>query len=78
MGCEETPGVVPGIAWDGLVDPTTTHPQPCGKDGINCNGKACVPANLVFGPLSDDDMCILTATVYDPIPGAPPETACDF
>ena len=45
---------------------------------VNCNGKACVPANLVFGPLSDDNMCILTATVYDPIPGAPPETACDF
>jgi hypothetical protein len=76
LGCEETPGVVPGHQWDGLVDPTTSHPKPCGKDGVNCNGKPCVPANLVFGPLSDDDMCILTATVFDPLPGAPPEEAC--
>jgi hypothetical protein len=37
-----------------------------------------VPANLVFGPLSDDDMCILTATVYDPLPGVPPAEACRF
>jgi hypothetical protein len=35
-----------------------------------------VPANLVFGPLSDDDMCILTAIVYDPKPGVAPEQAC--
>jgi hypothetical protein len=78
MGCEETPGVVPGVEWDGLADPTTTHPKPCGKDGVNCDGKPCVPANLVFGPLSDDDMCIFTATVYDPYPGAPPDEACRF
>lgn len=78
MGCEETPGVVPGVEWDGEADPSTTHPKPCGKDGVNCDGKPCVPANLVFGPLSDDDMCIFTATVYDPIPGAAPEDACRF
>jgi hypothetical protein len=76
FGCEDTPGVVPGVQWDGFVDPTTTHPKPCGKDGANCGGNACVPANLVFGPLSDDDMCILTATVYDPLPGVPPDEAC--
>ena len=77
-GCEETPGVVPGIQWDGVADPTTTHPKPCGKDGVNCDGKPCVPANLVFGPLSDDDMCIFTATVYDPLPDVPPDQACRF
>ena len=77
-GCEETPGVVPGVQWDGVADPVTTHPQPCGKDGVNCDGKPCVPANLVFGPLSDDDMCILTALVYDPLPGVPPAEACNF
>jgi hypothetical protein len=77
-GCEETPGVVPGTQWDGTSDGTSTHAQPCGKDGVNCQGKPCVPANLVFGPLSDDDMCILTATVYDPLPGVPPEEACRF
>ena len=78
VGCEDAPGVVPGIQWDGVVDATTTHAKPCGKDGINCGGKPCVPANLVFGPLSDDDMCILTATVYDPLPGVPPDQACRF
>ncbi len=78
MGCQQTPGIVPGIAWDGVADPTTTHAQPCGKDAANCGGNPCVPANLVFGPLSDDDMCILTATVYDPIPGAAPADACRF
>jgi hypothetical protein len=78
LGCEDAPGVTPGVQWDGLVDPTTTHAKPCGKDGVNCDGKACVPANLVFGPLSDDDMCILTATVYDPLPGVSPEEACRF
>lgn len=78
LGCEETPGVVPGSPWDGSSDGLATHPKPCGKDGVNCEGKPCVPANLVFGPLSDDDMCILTATVYDPLPGVPPAEACRF
>jgi hypothetical protein len=78
MGCEETPGVTPGAPWDGVGDGTDTHAKPCGKDGVACDGKPCVPANLVFGPLSDDDMCILTATVYDPLPGASPAEACRF
>jgi hypothetical protein len=77
-GCEETPGVAPGVQWDGVTDPEISHPKPCGKDAANCGGKPCVPANLVFGPLSDDDMCILTATVYDLLPGVPLEEACAF
>lgn len=77
-GCEDTPNVVPGTPWDGVSDGQSSHAKPCGKDGVNCAGKPCVPANLVFGPLSDDDMCILTATVYDPLPGVPPGEACQL
>jgi hypothetical protein len=47
-------------------------------DAVNCDGAACVDANLVFGPLSDDDMCVLTAFVYDPIPGVADDEACDL
>ena len=78
MGCQETAGVVPGVPWDGIGDGTGGHAKPCGKDAANCDGQPCVPANLVFGPLSDDDMYILTATVYDPLPGVPPDQACRF
>jgi hypothetical protein len=58
------------------LSPLTTHAQPCGKDGENCGGRPCVPANLVFGALSDDEMCVLSAAVYDPLPGVPPAEAC--
>jgi hypothetical protein len=79
-GCEETPGVVPGMSWAEAeplgIEFTDSHAKPCGHDAVNCNGKPCVDANLVYGPLSDDDMCVLTAIVFDPTPGATPETAC--
>ena len=82
LGCEETPGVAPGIRLADAAahgrSPLDSHAQPCGQDGVNCDGKPCVPANLVFGPLSDDDMCILTASIYDPLPGVAPEHACDL
>jgi hypothetical protein len=82
MGCEAAPGVTPGLSWtEGVargLSPLESHAEPCGQDGVNCNGRPCVPANLVFGPLSDDDMCILVALVYDPLPGAPPERACEI
>jgi hypothetical protein len=82
MGCEETPGVVPGIRWrDALAGGLEFgNARPCGADGVNCQGFGtgrCVASNLVFGPLSDDEMCIIPMFIYDPIPGAPPETACD-
>ena len=82
MGCEETPGVVPGVRWrDALAAGLDFgSARPCGLDGVNCRGWGtgrCVESNLVFGPLSDDEMCIIPAFIYDPIPGAPPETACD-
>jgi hypothetical protein len=38
----------------------------------------CVPANLVFGFLSDDDMCILPGYYYDADPDAPPGKECDL
>jgi hypothetical protein len=82
MGCEEEPGVTPGMSWTEAeahgISSLESHARPCGKDGINCEGKPCVPANLVFGPLSDDDMCILTALVYDPRPELGAERACDL
>ncbi len=82
MGCEAEPGVVPGIRWgDALAEGLDFgHARPCGEGGVNCQGYGtgrCVESNLVFGPLSDDEMCVLPVQLYDPIPGAPPETACD-
>jgi hypothetical protein len=82
MGCEETPGAVPGMRWRVALARGLDygHARPCGGDGVNCQGFGtgrCVESNLVFGPLSDDEMCIVPMFVYDPVPGAPPETACD-
>ncbi len=86
MGCEVEPGVVPGVAArraypsDGQRLGNEDHARPCGLDGVNCQGFGtgrCVPANLVYGPLSDDDMCVLTALVYEPRRDVPPEQACN-
>ncbi len=82
MGCEATPGVTPGIPWRDAIAAGQTFgdARPCGEQAVNCQGfgtQQCVHANLVFGPLSDDDMCVMPIQFYDPTPGAPPETACD-
>jgi hypothetical protein len=82
MGCEATPDVTPGVRWrDALAaGQEFGDARPCGEDAANCAGFGtgrCVEANLVFGPLSDDEMCIIPTQIYDPIPGAPAETACD-
>lgn len=86
MGCEAVAGEVPGRSAEELYaqDPhrlgLEDHARPCGLDGVNCEGHGtgrCVPANLVFGPLSDDDMCVLTALVYEPRRDVPPEQACN-
>ena len=74
--------MAPGVKWrDALAaGQAFGDARPCGEAGVNCQGfgtEKCVAANLVFGPLSDDEMCIIPLTFYDPIPGAPPETACD-
>jgi hypothetical protein len=82
MGCEAAQGVTPGVRWRDAIEAGQEFgdARPCGEDAVNCAGfgtERCVEANLVFGPLSDDEMCIIPAQIYDPIPGAPPETACD-
>jgi hypothetical protein len=82
LGCEGAAGVTPGIRWrDALAaGQVFGSARPCGDGGANCQGFGtgrCVEANLVFGPLSDDEMCIIPAQIYDPTPGAPPEKACD-
>ncbi len=38
----------------------------------------CVPANLVFGFTSDDDMCIMPGAYYDAIPNAPAGQECNL
>jgi hypothetical protein len=83
-GCEAEPGVAPGLSWTEAsargISALESHARPCGQDGANCAGYGtgrCVPANLVFGPLSDDEMCILVGAIYDPIPGLPADQACD-
>jgi Tol biopolymer transport system component len=59
MGCEEQAGVVPGLP----LSPA----RACHADS-DCSGFGtgkCVPANLVFGPTSDDDMCIMPGVYYE-------------
>jgi hypothetical protein len=71
MGCEEHAGVTPGIplltafaSGLGFFGGAARH---CATDA-DCAGFGtgrCVPANLVFGATSDDDMCIMGGTYYD-------------
>jgi hypothetical protein len=71
LGCEETAGVPPGKsileAFAGGGDPYKGASKWCRTDA-DCAGFGtgrCVPANLVFGELADDDMCILPGLFYD-------------
>ena len=69
MGCEEQAGVVPGVdAATTLFSGhgTTGAAKRCATDA-DCAGFGtgkCVPANLVFGFTSDDDMCIMPGAWY--------------
>lgn len=59
MGCEESAGVVPGRALEAA--------RRCQSDA-DCAGFGtgrCVPANLVFGYTSDDEMCIMPGVYYE-------------
>jgi hypothetical protein len=81
LGCEESPGVPPGIA-DGLpgggaakscVTPGAGSPDCPAADpafpGRSFTGD-CVPANLVGGTTADDETCALTGTFFEAAPGA--------
>jgi hypothetical protein len=51
---------------------------PCADhSGRQLTGK-CVPANLVFGFTSNDEMCILPGAYYDANPSAPAGAECDL
>jgi hypothetical protein len=90
MGCEVEPGVPPGNTGLRTYLRNRSRPdndpgkydgsaRPCAGDG-DCAGFGtgrCVPANLVFGYTSDDEMCILGGAYYDAIAGAPPGRECD-
>jgi hypothetical protein len=55
LGCQETPGIVPGSM---------------GSPAAECTpGCTCVPANLVAGPTPDDEVCTLAGFYYDAAPG---------
>lgn len=82
MGCEADAGVTPGVKWrDALAAATPFgNARPCGENAVNCQGYGtgrCVESNLVFGPLSDDDMCVIPLQIYDPKPGLPADQACN-
>ena len=72
LGCEEEAGVTPGksiieVVADGGSDIYGGAAKWCRTDA-DCEGVGtgrCVPANLVFGELADDDMCILPGLFYD-------------
>jgi len=59
LGCEESPGVTPGVPG-----------APAAACGPSC---LCVPANLVAGSTTDDEVCALAGFYYDAAPGA----SCD-
>jgi hypothetical protein len=71
LGCEETAGVAPGRS---ILEQTIAGGRVFGGAARWCASDAdcvgfgtgrCVPANLVFGDLADDDMCILPGLYYE-------------
>jgi hypothetical protein len=58
-------------------NPTECPPTDPAFPNITFTGN-CVPANLVFGFTSDDDMCILPGSYYDANVGAAPGAECDL
>jgi hypothetical protein len=70
LGCEEEPGMPPG---DSILEQFLTGEPIFDGAARVCRGDAdcegfgtgrCVPANLVFGYLAEDDMCILPGLYY--------------
>ena len=59
MGCEEEAGEAPG---------TPLQPAQACSENADCAGfgtEKCVPANIVFGFTSDDEMCIMPGVYYE-------------
>jgi hypothetical protein len=66
LGCEQSPGSTPGSIAGGPA-PLCTLAIPASAECVG--NAACVPANAVAGPTQDDEVCGLTALVYDAAPG---------
>ena len=91
LGCEEEAGVPPGkppiqtfftpVGIHGAAKRCQTDAD-CPATDAAYPGRSftghCVPARLVFGFTSDDDMCILPGEYYDAVAGAPPGSECDL
>ncbi|HYR96409.1 MAG TPA: hypothetical protein VEM57_06705 [Candidatus Binatus sp.] len=88
LGCDEVLGTAPGGAagrpGGGPAKPCST-PNPAAPEcpaadpaypGRTFTG-ACVPANVVAGPTPDDEVCGITGTYFDAVPGAAPGSECD-
>ena len=67
LGCEESKGVPPGSVGKPAVVCGQPSDPPCPGDA------ACVFANAVAGSTPDDEICGITALVYDAAPGG----SCD-
>lgn len=70
LGCEETPGVTPGRS---ILEQSALGGNLFGgaarwcRTDVDCAGFGtgrCVPANLVFGELAEDEMCIMPGLFY--------------
>jgi hypothetical protein len=83
MGCEEVGGTPPGVPAIGTLDQhkgVSGAAHRCAVDA-DCAGIGtghCVPANLVFGFTSDDDMCILPGYYFDADTTKPAGHECDL
>jgi len=69
LGCETSPGVTPGVEGGPAALCSVAIPA-----SSECpNQAACAPANAVAGTSVEDEVCGLTALVYD----AAPDGGCD-
>jgi hypothetical protein len=84
LGCEEAatvpPGVPAGLPGGGPAKPCAMSADCPAIDaaypGRTFTG-ACVAANLVAGTTPDDEICGVTGTYFDAVPGAAPGAECD-
>ncbi|TMA35475.1 MAG: hypothetical protein E6J79_14945 [Deltaproteobacteria bacterium] len=83
LGCEETPGVPPGLPGSPAKPCFFAGPvsSDCPASDAQYLGRtftgACVSANLVAGATPDDEACALAGWYFDAVPGAPAGSECD-